>query len=369
MKNVLYENALALLQKLISVPSFSREEDQSASVIADFFAAHHHPVQRFGNNLLASAKKHDAAKPTLMLNSHHDTVRPVSGWTKDPFLPLVEDGKLYGLGSNDAGASLCALTAAFFHFAEKEELPFNLLIAATAEEEISGKNGIASLLPEPGEINAAIVGEPTGMKLAVAEKGLLVLDACVRGKAGHAAREEGENAIYKALPVIEWFRDFRFPEKSKWLGETKMSVTMLSAGSQHNVVPDECRFTIDVRVTDAYTHEEALAIIRSHVSCELVPRSMRLRSSFISETHPLVLAGKNCGMECFGSATLSDQALLPFPSVKTGPGDSARSHTADEFIFLHELEDGIEKYVALIEETGRLMHTVNQPAQKMMINS
>lgn len=369
MKNVLYENALLLLKKLIATPSFSREEDQSVSVIADFFAAKNHPAQRFGNNLLASAKKHDAGKPTLLLNSHHDTVRPVNGWTKDPFFPLTEDGKLYGLGSNDAGASLCALTAAFFYFAEKEELPFNLLIAATAEEEISGKNGIASLLPELGEINAAIIGEPTGMQLAVAEKGLLVLDACVRGKAGHAAREEGENAIYKALPLIEWFRDFRFPKKSKWLDETKMSVTMLSAGSQHNVVPDECRFTIDVRVTDAYTHEEALAIIRAHVACELVPRSMRLQSSFISETHPLVLAGKNCGMNCFGSATLSDQALLPFPSVKTGPGDSARSHTADEFIFLHELKDGIEKYIALIEETGRLMNTVKQPAQQTTIDS
>jgi acetylornithine deacetylase len=341
------EETISLLKQLIATPSFSREEEHTAKIIAGILSQNGLEVFRQGNNAWAWASAPDPSKPALLLNSHHDTVRPSSGWTKDPFAPVIEDGKLFGLGSNDAGASLCAMMAAFLSFA-KQDLPFNLLFAATAEEEISGAGGISSVLPLLGKFDAAIVGEPTQLKMAVAEKGLLVIDCTVRGKAGHAARKEGENAIYKALSSIEWFRDYRFPEISPWLGEVNMNVTVLEAGKQHNMVPDECRFTVDIRVTDAYTHEAILETIAQHVGAEIVPRSLRLRSSACANDHPLVRAGLACGTTLFGSPTLSDQALLPFPSVKIGPGDSARSHTSDEFIFLHEIEQGIELYQSLI---------------------
>ena len=354
-KSIHSEKAIELLKSLVAVPSFSKEESGRAQLIFDFLTENHIAAQQHGNNICAFAHPYDPAKPTLLLNSHIDTVRPVSGWTKDPFEPVVEDGKLFGLGSNDAGGALTAMIAAFLHFSKEENVPLNLLLAATAEEEISGKNGIESILPLYPFIDAGIVGEPTLLKMAVAEKGLLVLDCIVRGKAGHAAREEGENAIYKAMKSIEWFRNYRFPEKSEWLGEMKMNITMITAGSQHNIIPDECRFTVDIRVTDSYSHEEVLEIIRRHSDCEIVPRSTRLRASSISENHPLVLAGKKNGLESFGSPTLSDQALLPFPTIKFGPGDSARSHTADEFIFVREIEEGIEKYISLIKETEVLI--------------
>jgi acetylornithine deacetylase len=348
----LTHKAIALLKQLIATPSFSKEESQTAEIISSFFEKEGIVFFREQNNVWAFNKNYDAEKQTLLLNSHHDTVKPNEGWTKNPFEPIVENEKLFGLGSNDAGGALCSLLATFLHFYEKE-IPFNLIIAATAEEEISGKNGIEMILPKLGKIDCAIVGEPTQLNLAVAEKGLLVVDCVVHGKSGHAAREEGENAIYNAMEIIEWFRNYKFSKISKWLGEIKMNVTLINSGTQHNVIPDKCSFTVDIRVTDEYMHEEVLQILKENVSCEIIPRSMRIRPSFIAENHPLFIAGKNLGRNLYGSPTTSDQALLPFPSIKIGPGDSARSHTADEFIFLEEIENGIEIYIQLIENFER----------------
>ncbi|MBD0279952.1 MAG: M20/M25/M40 family metallo-hydrolase, partial [Flavisolibacter sp.] len=281
----------------------------------------------------------------------HDTVKPNLHYTRNPFEAIVEEGKLYGLGSNDAGGALVSLIAAFLHFYERDDIPFNVIMAATAEEEISGINGVELTLKHLPPIAAALVGEPTQLQLAVAEKGLLVLDCMVQGKAGHAAREEGDNAVYKALPDIEWFKDFRFQKISNVLGEVKMSVTVIETENKaHNVVPAQCRFVVDIRVTDTYTHEEIMDIIRQHVNCTVTPRSMRLRSTRIAEEHPLVLAGKALGKKVFGSPTCSDKGLMPFPALKCGPGDSARSHTADEFIYVQEIEEGIEFYIALLNK-------------------
>jgi len=344
--------AVDLLKQLISIPSFSREEQGTAQLIQGFFQGKGIPASRLENNVWARNKHADATLPTLLLNSHHDTVRPDKQYTVDPFNPVVQDGKLYGLGSNDAGGSLAALLAAFLYFYDRKDLKYNLVFAASAEEEISGAGGIQALLPALGTIDCAIVGEPTQMEMAVAEKGLLVLDCTVSGKAGHAAREEGENAIYKAMRDIEWFRTYQFPEQSPLLGPVKMSVTMINAGIQHNMVPALCNFTVDIRVNECYTHEAILEKVRAHVSCEVTPRSMRLRSTAIPEDHPLVQAGKAKRLKSYGSATLSDKALMPFPALKIGPGDSARSHTADEFIYIDEITEGIDKYIALI---GRLV--------------
>lgn len=348
--NHLFGQALELLQKLIALPSFSREEDKTADLIGEFLRAQGVSLHRKGNNVWAYNQHFDPAKPSILLNSHHDTVRPNAGYTRDPFHPTVEEGKLYGLGSNDAGGCLVSLLATFLYFYPKQNLAYNLVVAATAEEEVSGLNGIELVYPDLGPIDFAIVGEPTQMHLAVAEKGLMVLDALVLGRSGHAAREEGENAIYKALPDIEWFRTFRFPEESEYLGPVKMSVTVIQAGTQHNVVPDRCTFTVDVRVTDNYTHEQVLEIIRSQVGAEVTPRSMRLRSSQIAKEHPIVQAGLKLGRRTYGSPTSSDQALIPVTSIKIGPGDSARSHTADEFIYVHEIREGIDLYIRLLEE-------------------
>lgn len=339
-----------LLSRLIATPSFSREEHVTAELLADFIHNQGIAFRRKHNNIWAANLHFDPAKPTILLNSHHDTVKPNSAYTLNPFEPLVRDGKLYGLGSNDAGAALVSLLAAFLHFYKRENLTHNLLFAATAEEEISGLNGVESILPELGDIALAIVGEPTLFQMAVAEKGLLVLDCTAQGKAGHAAREEGVNAIYEAMSDIEWFRSYRFPKVSPTLGPVKMSVTVIQAGTQHNVVPAECRFTVDVRCTDAYSHEELLDIIRSQVRAEVVPRSMRLRPSAIPMEHPIVQAGLVMGLSAYGSPTTSDQALMPFTSIKIGPGDSARSHSADEFVYLHEIEQGIAGYIRLLEQ-------------------
>lgn len=339
-----------LLCRLIATPSFSREEHATAELLSDFIQNQGVAFQRKRNNIWAANLHFDPAKPTILLNSHHDTVRPNAAYTLDPFEPLVREGKLYGLGSNDAGAALVSLLAAFLHFYNHENLTHNLLFAATAEEEISGLNGVESILPELGGIALAIVGEPTLFQMAVAEKGLLVLDCTARGKAGHAAREEGVNAIYEALSDIEWFRTYRFPKVSSMLGPVKMSVTVIQAGTQHNVVPAECRFTVDVRCTEAYSHEELLEIIRGHVRAEVAPRSMRLRPSAIAMDHPIVQAGLAMGLSAYGSPTTSDQALMPFTSIKIGPGDSARSHSADEFVYLHEIEQGIAGYIRLLEQ-------------------
>src|ERR1041385_2904138 len=314
--------AIHLLKQLIATSSFSKEEFQTAEIISRFFQVEGIPFSSEKNNIWAMNKYYDANKPTLLLNSHHDTVRPRTGWTKNPFEPIEENGKLFGLGSNDAGAALCSLIATFLHFYEAE-LPFNLIIAATAEEEISGKNGIELILPQLGKMDCAIVGEPTQMQIAIAEKGLLVVDCMVKGKTGHAARNEGDNAITKAIKIINWINHYEFPKISKWLGKVKMSVTMINSGTQHNVVPDTCSFTIDIRVTDAYTHEEILQTLKQNLDCEINPRSTRIHSSSIAETHALVEAGKKTGLNFFGSPTTSDQALIPFPSIKIGPGDSA----------------------------------------------
>ena len=344
----LFQEALTLLSDLISLPSFSREEDKTADRIQAFFIQKSIPIERQGNNVWVRNKYFNPALPTILLNSHHDTVKPNPGWTKNPFSPEMEAGKLFGLGSNDAGGCLVSLLATFLYFYPQENLSYNFILAATAEEEISGVNGLEAILPILGPLDFAIVGEPTNMQLAIAEKGLLVLDCVAHGKAGHAAREEGINAIYEALSDIDWFRSFHFPKVSEYLGPVKMTVTIISAGSQHNVVPDTCKFTVDVRVTDAYTHEEVLEIVQQHVKSEVTPRSMRLRSSKIDINSPIVQAGLSLGRQVYGSPTSSDQALLKIPSLKIGPGDSARSHTADEYIYLAELKEGIAIYIQLL---------------------
>lgn len=340
-------DALFLLQTLIETPSLSREEELSATLLEDFFHSISIPTRRSGNNVWAFNEYFDATLPTILLNSHHDTVKPNQGYERDPYKAVIEDGKLFGLGSNDAGASLVSLIAAFSYFFNKK-IPYNLVLAATAEEEISGKNGIASILPELPELHLAIVGEPTLLQMAVAEKGLLVIDAVVQGKAGHAARDEGENAIYKALEDLNLIKDYRFKKQSAYLGENKVTATVISAGSQHNVVPDICTYTLDVRVTDAYSLEEALEELAQVLKAELQPRSLRLNSSKIASDHKILRVANKLGLKLFGSPTLSDQALIPFPSVKIGPGDSARSHTADEFIYLDEVAHGIDLYINLL---------------------
>jgi acetylornithine deacetylase len=346
-KKNLTNGALSLLQTLIETPSLSREEELSATLLEDFFHSISIPTRRMGNNVWAFNRYFDAALPTILLNSHHDTVKPNQGYSRDPYKAIIEDGKLFGLGSNDAGASLVSLIAAFSYFFDKK-IPYNLILAATAEEEISGKNGIASILPELPELHLAIVGEPTLMQMAVAEKGLLVIDAVVKGKAGHAARDEGENAIYKALEDLNLIKNYRFKKQSAYLGENKVTATVISAGTQHNVVPDICTYTLDVRVTDAYSLEEALEELAQVLKAELQPRSLRLNSSKIASDHKILGVANKLGLKLFGSPTLSDQALIPFPSVKIGPGDSARSHTADEFIYLDEVGHGIDLYINLL---------------------
>jgi acetylornithine deacetylase len=343
-------SAIELLKELISIESFSTQENKTADAIEKFFQKQGVKTLRKGNNVWAKNEKFDPAKAILLLNSHHDTVKPNSGWTLAPFQPLVKDEKLFGLGSNDAGGALVSLIATFLFFYNKENLKYNLIIAATAEEENSGKGGVESILTELGKIDCAIVGEPTEMQMAIAEKGLMVLDCTAKGKAGHAARDIGENAIVNAIKDIEWFHSYKFPKVSETLGPVKMSTTIINAGSQHNVIPDICKFTVDVRTTDAYTNEETLAIIRQHVKSEVAPRSTRLQASGIDKDHLLVQTAKKLGIETFGSATSSDMPHLKVPAVKMGPGKSERSHTADEFIWLREIEEGIRIYIKLLEK-------------------
>jgi acetylornithine deacetylase len=343
----LKSEAFSLLKKLIETPSLSKEEEATAAIIADFLVSKNIVFSRKGNNIWAANQHVDPQLPTILLNSHHDTVKPNQGYTRDPFEAHTEEGKLYGLGSNDAGGCLVSLIMAFVYF-HKKKLPYNLIIAASAEEEISGKGGIESLLSELPEIHLAIVGEPTMLQLAVAEKGLLVIDAEIKGMAGHAARDEGVNAIYKALDDLNLIKDYRFKKKSDYLGENKVTATLIQAGSQHNVVPDLCSYTLDVRVTDAYTLNEALDELGQVLQADLKPRSLRLNSSTIDPDHKILKVGRQLGLTFYGSPTLSDQALIPYPSVKIGPGDSARSHTADEFIYLKEVEQGVEFYIDLL---------------------
>ena len=348
MATKLFDDSVDLLRKLISISSLSKEEMQTATVIEQFLQDRGVKTHRTVNNVWAYNEHFDSKKPTILLNSHHDTVKPNPGYSNDPLAADIIDGKLFGLGSNDAGGCLVSLIAAFLHFHGQENLKYNLCFAATAEEEISGKNGIELVIPEFGLLEFAIVGEPTLMDLAIAERGLMVLDCVSQGKAGHAARQEGDNAIYNAIKDIEWFRTYEFAKKSSLFGPINMSVTVIEAGSQHTVVPAVCKFTVDVRVTDAYRNEEVLKIIRQNVNCEVTPRSTRLKSSSISEDHSIVKAGISLGRKTFGSPTTSDQALLDIPSLKIGPGDSARSHMANEFIYVDEIEQGIDLYIQLI---------------------
>ncbi len=351
-------DAIALLGALIELPSFSREEEETAACIASWLAGKNIPVNRYLNNVWAVNQYYDPAKPTLLLNSHHDTVKPDPQYTKDPFLAQIEDGKLYGLGSNDAGGCLVSLLATFLHFYSQKDMAYNLIIAATAEEEISGAQGVEALLQQEAfiasmgtGIEGAVVGEPTLMQMAIAERGLMVLDVEAEGRVGHAAREEGENALYKAIEDILWFKSYKFERVSAFLGEVKMTVTVVNTSNKaHNVVPAQCNFVVDVRVNDQYSLEELLDIIKEHVKSNVQPRSTRLRSSIIPVEHPLVKAGLSMGISCYGSPTTSDKALMHFPALKMGPGNSARSHTADEFIFVNEIEQGIATYIQLLEK-------------------
>ena len=347
--NQLQQLAVNLLKQLITIPSFSKEEDKTADVLEAFLSKHRMNAFRHLNNVWARNKHYDEKKPTLLLNSHHDTVKPNKGYTKDPFFPEEADGKIFGLGSNDAGASLVSLLAAFLHFYDKENLQYNLLFAASSEEEISGKNGIEALLPQLGNIECGIVGEPTLMQMAVAERGLMVVDCTAFGKAGHAARGEGENAIYKAMMDIEWLYCYHFEKVSPLLGPVKMSVTSIETeNKQHNVVPAQCKFIIDIRVNELYSFDEILNVLHNNLQSEVKERSTRLKSSAISLEHPLVRSGLSLSRTYYGSPTTSDKALMPFQTLKIGPGDSARSHTADEFIFVKEIEEGIALYIQLL---------------------
>ena len=340
-------DAVDLLKQLIRIPSISGDENQLADFLEIRLKEKKYSPQRKGNNIWLLSPEWNDHKPTILLNSHIDTVKPTAGWTKDPFLPHEEAGKLYGLGSNDAGASVVSLLQAFILLSQTQR-ENNFIFLASCEEEISGKNGIEIALSELPPIDLGIVGEPTCMQPAIAEKGLMVLDGIVYGKAGHAAREEGENAIYKAIPVIHWFQNHRFPAISPLLGPVKMTVTGIQAGIQHNVIPDECKFTVDVRTNELYTNEALFEILSASCGAEIRARSFRLNSSGIAQEHPLVQRAIELGMIPFGSPTLSDQSLMTFPSLKIGPGNSARSHTADEFIFPAEIADAINQYIALL---------------------
>ena len=343
------EEAIDLLKKLIATPSFSQEEEQTARIICDFLNEKNIFAQRVKNNVWACNKHFDTAKPTLLLNSHHDTVRPTTAYTLDPFAPVEKNGKLFGLGSNDAGASVVSLIQAFCAFYDKKT-NYNLILALSAEEETTGENGIGLLLRSLPKIDCAIVGEPTQMKVAIAERGLMVLDCTAYGKAGHAARNEGVNALYLAMDDMNRLRNFQFDRKSPLMGDVKLTVTQIHAGTQHNVVPAECHFVVDVRPTDVYRNEEILAIIRQEVAGEVVPRSTRYGASSIDEKHRLVQTAKALDIECYVSPTTSDMVNMSFPAIKMGVGDSARSHQADEFIFLQEIEEGIRQYIDFLHK-------------------
>ena len=341
--------AIELLKQIISIPSFSKEEAGVADLIADVLTRYRFDVRRKGNNVWSRSKNFDDAKPTLLLDAHLDTVRPNGGWNTDPFTPIVKEGKLFGLGSNDTGGSLVSMLAVFVESAS-DSLPCNLVFLASAEEENTGSNGVQSVFPELGQIDFAFVGEPTGMRPAIAEKGLMVLDCCARGKAGHAAREEGVNAIYEAMEDIHWFRTYQFEKVSELLGPVKMSVTGIEAGTLHNVVPATCRFMVDIRVNELYTNQEIFDTIRNHVKCDVIPRSFSLNSSSVSPSHPVVKRCVELGLSPYGSPTTSNQAVIPCPSLKIGPGDSARSHTANEYICLEEVREGIELFKCMIRD-------------------
>ncbi|GAY28770.1 M20 family metallo-hydrolase [Prevotella sp. MGM1] len=344
--NYVYE-AVELLKKMIATPSVSRDESRAADIIEDYMTSRGLAPRREANNVFAVCDDYDESKPTMLLNAHIDTVKPVATWTRDPFAPEIDGDRLYGLGSNDCGGGLTALLQAY-RAGLRRKREYNIVYVASAEEEVSGSEGIVRVLPLLPEIDIAMVGEPTGMQPAIAEKGLMVIDGTAHGRSGHAARDEGINAINEALDDLMWLRDYRFERVSRLLGAVKMSVTMITAGTQHNVVPDECRFVIDVRTNELYDNREVFDIIRSHLHSDVKARSFRLNSSGIDACHPLVRRMTDMGMRPFGSPTLSDQALMPFPSLKLGPGESCRSHSADEFICISEIAQAIETYLMLI---------------------
>ena len=343
-----YLDSIELLKSMIAIPALSKDEASRADFLEAEFKRFGLNPNRFLNNIWIKNTYFDEVKPTLLLNSHVDTVKPNTGYTRDPFAVEEVNGKIYGLGSNDAGASVVSLFALFRHFSGQKNLKYNLVYAVTAEEEISGANGIEALLKELPHVDSAIVGEPTGMQMAVAEKGLLVLDCVAHGRSGHAAREEGENAIYKAMEDLHWFQNYRFEKISPLLGPNKMSVTMIQSGTQHNVVPAECKFTVDVRLNELYNFDSVLRLIGEKVRSEVKARSMRIKSTSIPLDHPLVTSGLSLGLSHYGSPTTSDKALMPFPALKIGPGESSRSHTADEFVLVSEIKNGIDLYIALL---------------------
>jgi acetylornithine deacetylase len=347
----LQTEAINLLKELIATPSFSKEENDTADLICAFFERHDIPFSRVGNNVYARNKNYHPSRRSILLNSHHDTVKPNKSYSMDPFTPVIKEGKLFGLGSNDAGGCLVSLAAVFLYYYGHPDPRHNIVFAASAEEEISGVNGIELVLPFLGQIDFGIVGEPTKLEMAVAERGLMVIDCVASGRSGHAARNEGENALYKAIEDIEWIRNFRFPKKSDLLGETRMSVTVIDTeNKQHNVVPAQCKYVIDVRVNELYNFEEILDSLKENLKSSFKPRTTRMKSTSIPLDHALVKSGIRLGKGYYGSPTTSDKALMPFPALKMGPGDSARSHTADEYIYIDEIKSGITTYIDLLDE-------------------
>ena len=361
----IYEEAITLLKTLINIPSISKQEDKTAKTIYQWltsFGAETHYVK---NNVWSQNKYFDDAKPTILLLSHHDTVQPSTNYSRDPYCPEVIDGKLYGLGSNDAGGPLVTLLGIFKYFYAKDNLPFNLVICAAAEEEISGKNGVELALKHLPKIDFSFVGEPTGMQVAVSEKGLMVCDCVAKGKAGHAARDEGVNAINIAMKDIQWIEQYQFPKTSATLGPVKMTVATINGGVKHNVVPEHCEFIVDVRSTDAYSNAEILKIMQDNMRSTVTARSFRLQPSQVSLSHPIIKILSNCGIETFGSSTMSDQALLNCPSVKFSPGESARSHTADEYIYLSEIKSAFEFFLPFFETLSTITELTLQDSKEL----
>ena len=347
MKKEAHMEAAGLLQQILAIPSLSGEEDQLCSFLEHWLKGKGYKVNRKHNNLWIESNI-NSKLPTILMNTHLDTVKPTSAWTLDPYLPEIKDGKIYGLGSNDAGGSIVSLIFAFMKLAEINDREYNLILTLSSEEETSGIKGISSIIPDIGTFKFAIIGEPTCMKMATCERGLIVLDCYGRGKAGHAAHRNGENAILKVIKDIKILESLKFEKKSEFLGEVGLSVTQIEGGVQHNIIPDLCTFVIDIRTNEHYTNEEILDIIKSSITSEVVPRSMHIASSSLNQTHPLVIRALGLGIETFGSKTLSDQALIPGPTAKIGPGNSGRSHQADEFIYLHEIEEAIDLYIKLL---------------------